>query len=121
MGPIHFLFGVETSKVGSVTDKWDPFIIFPFFIFSSSLSPYPPVPTAARTRPQPASTASRADDASSAARHPADEPGREPPGASSSAAAGPAPELARLLGAELAEAGHDGARGGARRDWACRR
>jgi len=68
MGPIHFLFGVETSKVGSVTDKWDLFIIF---LFSSPLSPYPPVPTAARTRPQPASTASCADDASSVARHPA--------------------------------------------------
>lgn len=37
MGPTRFLFGLETTKVGSTTDMWDPFVIF-FSFCSLSLS-----------------------------------------------------------------------------------
>ena len=46
IGRTHFLFGPETTKVGSGTDKWDPVIsFFLFFPFSFSY-PFSSSPTA---------------------------------------------------------------------------
>ena len=133
------MFGVETSKVGSVTDKWDPFVIFFFFLPLSPLillsqqplAPVrnPPPPRAApTTRARPRATLP----VSLAASCPAPPPprrqgqpqssracrGRSSPGPSTMA---PGAELAMAghtgARAELAMADHDGARGGALLPW----
>jgi hypothetical protein len=39
MGPVHFLFGPETSKVGSLHDRRGPLVSFVFLFFFPSLLP----------------------------------------------------------------------------------